>query len=177
MNSGSPAECNQLAAAASWRTRRLNQPATDSHGVSSSTARVNPRSPLNPRLARASVRSVCRVFHPLDGFLLLRPTQPCFMPGALMRFALRGVSLRRAALLSEPLLPCRLGRRTRPPKRNRTKRPATSKLCSRRRSVPTVRVSTTWQAVTPLGLCPSEAFSPATEARKPKHPVSQPLHC
>jgi hypothetical protein len=107
MNSGSPAECNQLVAAAAVSTRRSSPRTTGSHGVLPSSARINPRSPLIPEPATAPSRSACRVSHPLDVFLLLRPTQLYFMPGALMRFTLRGLSLRRAALLSEPLLPCR----------------------------------------------------------------------
>lgn len=39
-----------------------------------------------------SLRSAYRVSHPPDGLLPLRPTRPCFMPGALLRFSLRGIS-------------------------------------------------------------------------------------
>jgi hypothetical protein len=38
------------------------------------------------------LRSAFRVSHPPDGFHPPRPTRPCFVPGALMRFSLRGLS-------------------------------------------------------------------------------------
>lgn len=43
-----------------------------------------------PEGSHPSVRSAFRVLHPPDGFLLLKPTRPSFMPSALMRFTLRG---------------------------------------------------------------------------------------
>jgi hypothetical protein len=45
-----------------------------------------------PERCHPSVRSAFKVFHLLDGFLLPEPTQPFFMPEALMRFSLRGFS-------------------------------------------------------------------------------------
>lgn len=44
------------------------------------------------RRCHPPVRSAYKVFHPLDGLLPPKPTRPCFMPGALLRFYPSGFS-------------------------------------------------------------------------------------
>jgi hypothetical protein len=45
------------------------------------------------RTLPARLRSVFRIFHPLDGLLPLLPFRPCFMPVTLLGFSLQSLSL------------------------------------------------------------------------------------
>jgi hypothetical protein len=113
--------------------------------------------PLTP------LRSAYRVSHPLDGFHPLEPTRPCFMPGAPMRFSLRGLSplTSRAplgAVASPPFQPPRSTENQSPPSER--------SVCGLEALLPPgIRTLEPWcypglSADAPLGFRPSEAFPP-----------------
>lgn len=131
-----------------------------------------------PGECQSPVRSAFRVSHPLDGFLLPKPTRPCFVPGALMRFALRGVppATSRAPLGVVAPLPflstrsnsAEASRSTREPPRLRSFALVTGPF-------PALPISHGRRADTPMGSCLSGAFPPTAEARRPKPGWAQPL--
>jgi len=65
---------------------------SDSHEVLALFGATQPEESTIPEGSHPSVRSAYRVLRPPDGFLLLEPTRPYFMPSAPMRFTLRGFS-------------------------------------------------------------------------------------
>jgi hypothetical protein len=129
---GPPSEFNQTTTAGT-PTRQLSWgfalfSATEPEGFTN--RRELPGSPL---------RSAYRVSHPLDGLHPLRPTRPCFMPRALLRFSLRGISPLTSRTPLGAVAPPPLKTRAltiNQSQQIRTRTPSTSKPCSRQRSVP-----------------------------------------
>jgi hypothetical protein len=146
---GPPSEFDQTTTAG--KTRQLSWgsalfSATESEGFT--VCRELPGSPL---------RSAFRVSHPLDGLHPLGPTRSCFIPGALLRFSLRGISPLTSRTPLGAVAPPPLERRVltaNQGQRIRTRTSSTSKLCSRQGSVPASPGITRNSGRCPLGIPP-----------------------
>jgi hypothetical protein len=122
------------------------------------------------------LRSASRVSRPPDGFHPLEPTRPCFMPRALPRFSLRGLSPLTSRTPLGVSAPTPLDERTRA--YNLSHRPG--RKPPRPRSLAPVRdpclqapVLPGTPADAPLGFCPSEAFPPPARTLRPTRPPTE----